>query len=618
MSAAVSGLRVTQSGIEVIARNIANAETPGYTRKSTSQSTSIRGFEATGVTEGELLRDVDEFLQIQVRDANSELSGLDIKEQFLNRVDQLFGTPGDTNALDTLFNEFSESLQTLITAPEETIRREDFIGKSQILTQQLRTLTNGVQDLRQLAEDSLLDSVNELNDALVQLDQVNAQLAISANAPADLLDERDKFIDRISQFLEITARYDSLGRASVFTKTGNALLEGAPSNLEFDQKGDINANALYDTDPNERGVGTIIVRTGSGFAIDLLANDVLNSGYVGELVNLRDNILVETQAQLDELAHSLALTFSNKSVTSTAATAGAGATLQSGFDIDLTGIQPGDVVNLTYTVNSGPTVQNYSIIRVDDASQLPLSNDVTPDPNDIVLGVSFAGGVGGAATALNTALGTSITVSNPSGNILRILDDVAGTNATNVDALSATLTTTATQGDGTQLPLFTDATSLGLAYSNGFEGGPQKRGFAGRIVVNPSVVDDNELLVRYTATTPIGSPDRAQELYTRLTENTFTFSPASGVGQTARPVSTTVGAFTQRIISLQTAQADLARREKSSQEVVTFSLSDRYDQSIAVDVNEELSLLITLQNAFAANARVITVASELLDTLLRT
>lgn len=611
LNTSVTGLKATEAGLELIARNLANAETPGYTRKTLSQSTSIRGFEATGVSVDDVLRDVDEFLQIQVRNSNSVLAGLDIKEQFLSRVDQLFGTPGNSNALDTLFNEFSESLQTLITGPEDLIRREDFLGKSQILTQQLRTLTEGVQDLRQLAEDSLQDSVNELNDSLEQLAKVNEQLSVAGNQPADLLDERDKFIDRIAQFLEVSTRFDSLGRASVFTRTGNALLEGSPSVLEFDQKGDVNATALYNTDENLRGVGTVILRTGSGFAIDLLGNDVLNSGQIGELVNLRDNILVETQAQLDELAHGLALTFSNKSVTSTAAVAGA----QTGFDIDLTGIQPGDVVSLTTTVNAGPTTQTYSIIRVDDATQLPLSNDVTPDPNDIVIGVSFAGGVGAAATTLNTALGANITVSNPAGNTLRILDDGAA-NATNIDALSATLTTTVTQNDGTQLPLFTDVQSLGLAYSNSLDGGPQKLGFAGRIVVNPAVIDDSEFLVRSTPTTPIGDPDRPQELYRRLSENLFTFSPASGIGQAGGPVSTTLAGFTQRVVSLQTAQADLARRELASQEVVTFALTDRFQESVAVDVNEELSQLITLQNAFAANAQVIQVASDLLQTLL--
>ncbi|MEM7618982.1 MAG: flagellar hook-associated protein FlgK [Pseudomonadota bacterium] len=612
LNTAVTGLNVAETGIELIARNLANAETPGYTRKTLSQSVALRGSEATGVTVDAILRDVDSFLQTQVRNSNSVLSGLEVKEQFLTRVDQLFGTPGNSNALDTIFNDFSASLQTLITAPEDTVRREDLIGKAQTLSQQLRTLTEGVQDLRQLAEDSLFSAVNDLNDSLNQLDELNDQLAAEANSPPDLLDQRDRFIGEIGQYLEITTQIDSLGRATVFTKTGESLLQASPTVLEFDQKGDINATALYSTTDADRGVGTIVLRTASGLTIDLLASDSLDSGRIGELVNLRDTVLVETQAQLDEIAHSLALTFSNKSVTSTAAVVGA----QTGFDIDLTGIQSGDVISLTATVNAGPTTTNYSIIRVDDATQLPLSNDVTPDPNDVVIGVSFAAGVGGAATTLNTALGTSITVSNPSGNVLRIIDDGA-TNATDIDALSAVLTTTATQDDGTQVPLFTDVTSLALPYSNSLDGGSQKLGFAGRIEVNPNIVNDNELLVRSTATSSIGDPDRPAELYQRLSENLFTFSPSSGIGQTDGPVSTTIAEFTQRVVNLQTSQAEIAQREFQSQSLVTSSLNDRYSQSVSVDVNQELTLLITLQNSFSANARVITVASELLDTLLR-
>ena len=614
LQSAQSGMTASQSGLELVAKNIANAETDGYTKKSQVLVNEVLGEVGGGVRELDPTRQVDEFLQKELRNATSIFSATEITQQFLDRLDALLGTPGETNALDTILNEFSQSLQTLISAPEDAIRRDEVIADAEILAGQLSTLSNGVQDLRQLAEDSLADSVGEINNALEQLDRINQLFdGAGGRTPANLLDERDKFINRVAQFLEINVTEAGNGRVSIFTKNGTSLLENTASTLDFDQKGIVNAYALYNTDSSLRGVGTIFVRNSAGFTIDLIQNGAIQSGHVGALITLRDETLVQAQAQLDELAHSLATVFSNKSVTSTAAASGA----QTGFDIDLTGILAGNEINLTYTDTTGPTEHQVTIIRVDDSTKLPLANTVTANPNDTVIGIDFSGGFSAAATAINTALGANLTASNPSGNVLRILDDGAG-GLTNVDALSATITATASQDDGLQIPLFTDAQNGGSTYSGSLDALGQKLGYSSRIIVNPDIVNNDELLIRHTTSplTPIGAPDRPQELYNRLADTTFTFHPDSGIGKSANPVTLTVTDFAQRIIIDMTAAADFARSSHASQEIVTTSLQDRFDESVDVDVDLELTNLITLQNAFAANARVIQTVQTMMQLLL--
>ncbi len=611
-----SGLTVTQNGLELISRNIANADTPGYTKKSQNLRNEVLGFSSGGVRELDPTRVIDTFLQKQLRDSNSLHSATDIKEQFLNRVDALIGTPGETNAVDSLLNDFTQKLQTLMTAPEDAIRRGEVITSAEVLASQFFSISEGIQDLRQLAEDSLSDSIAEINDALSQLDQINQTLdAAAGRAPVDVLDERDKFLDRIAQFLEIQITTADTGRVGVFTKGGNALLEGNARTLDFDQKGAVNAYALYDTDPSLRGVGTIFVRNSTGYAIDLIANGAIKSGHIGALIELRDETLVDVQTQLDELAHGLATSFSNKDITSTAAVSGA----QAGFDIDLTGILAGNVVTLNYTDTAGPTENEISIIRVDDATVLPLADTVTANPNDTVIGIDFSGGFAAAVTAINTALGANLTASNPSGNVLRILDDGGG-GLTDVDGLSAVITATAVQDDGLQLPLFTDAQSVGLAYSNSLDGVGQKLGFASRLAVNYQLRGDNELLVRHT-TSPavgIGSPDRPQELFRRLNDTKITFHPDSGIGKTDSPAIMSVGDFMQKVVSTITSKAEFTRRENASQTVITVSLQDRYDATVGVDVDQEITQLIALQNAFSANARVVQAIQEMMQLLIQT
>jgi len=612
-----TGLRATQSGLEVIARNIANAGTEGYTRKSLNQQSLVSGGQGFGVLTTEITREIDEFLQFQLRKETTNFAALDIRQKFLDRIDQLFGIPGEANALDTIVNNFTESLQELSTSPESFTVREGVIGNSQVLAQQLRSLSDEVQSLRQLAEDSLNDAVAEVNDALKQLGKLNLQIVQAGGTPsADLLDERDKLVNRVAVMLDIRVEADPNGAVSIFTTGGNALLQGTPVTLLFDEHSDIKAESQYNQDPLLRGVGTISLLDDTGFAIDLIRNGNLKTGRIGALLELRDQTLVETQAQLDELAHGLALALSTRTEPSVAATAGA----QAGFDIDLAGFQQGDIITLDYTDNSGfiPVQRTVSIIRVDNASQLPLDNDVTPDPNDTVIGVSFVGGVAAAAAALNAALGANIDVSTTGVNVLRILDDGAG-GLTNIDGLSARITSTELQDEGLQLPLFIDAGNSPTAYTANFEGGSQKLGFAGRIDVNTQILANNELLVRYSSSpeTPIGAQERPAELLARLTEINFEFSPTSGIGPSTSPFNGSITSFAQRVVSFQAGQADRAASEKASQALVKTSLEDRYERAAGVDVDAELANLITLQNAFAANARVMQTVNDLMQVLLR-
>lgn len=615
LATANSGLRVTQQGLNVVARNIANADAPGYTRKSLGQTQQTADTLGLGAKSIGVTRSVNAYLQTQIRAATSDFAAADVRAQFLSQIDSMFGAPGAQNGLDTILSQFQQSLQALSISPDSFAAREAVVTDAEVLAQSLRQLSGEVQQLRQLAEDSIAQSVDVINDSLRQLARINQQLGlISASEvpPADLLDERDKFLDLIAEQLDIRVTETAGGGVSVFTASGNALLQGESVTLSFDHHGDIRATSLYDTDPSLRGVGTVTLHATNGYGIDLINNGVLASGRIGALFELRDQTLTQTQAQLDELAHALALTFSRKSVDGVAVSDGA----QSGFEIDTSGLLPGNAITLTYTATPPGTARTVTIVRVDDPSKLPLADSVTADPTDSVLGVDFSGGPAAAAAAIQAALGPGFTVSNPGGSLLRILDDGAGAT-TDVDGLSAVVTASASQDDGLQLPVFVDVG--GRDYSASLDVRDQKIGFAGRISINAALQQNNELLVRYASSpaTPLGDAARPLDLLARLAENEFTFSPASGIGRGDGPYRGSVVGFAGRVINFQSTQADQAARQKSSRDIVLTGLQERFDRESGVDIDQELSQLITLQNAFAANARVIQVANELMRLLFQ-
>lgn len=614
LSIANSGLGITEQSLSVVARNVANADSPGYTSKRMAQENIVSGNGSLGVRGLDVQRTVNKFVQSQLRSETSALGDVSVRNDFFMRIDQLFGDPGSGVSLDAVVNRFAQSLQEMTALSDDFSVRQAVVGDAQLLAQQLQQLSSDVQSLRQLAEDSIAVSVEEVNEALSQLSKINLNLG-TGNGGADLLDERDKFIDKIAEHLDIRINEGPSGAVSIFTQSGNALLEGLPVQLVFDQRGNIGPQSLYNTDPAESGVGTISLRSDNGFAIDLIRNGILDSGRIGGLLELRDETLVELQSQLDELAHSLAFSFSSKTVEGTAVAGGP----PDGFDVETNALLSGNTISLDYT--QGGNSGTVTIVRVEDPSILPLSNDATSNPNDLVIGVSFSGGVGAAATALNTAfgnLGLALTASNPAGTTLRIVDD-GGAATSDVNGLNATVTSTSVQDDGTQLPLFIDGGQSTTAYSGSLDFGGQKLGFAARITVNTQVVANNELLVRYASSpeTPLGDTARAQELYNRLTSDPFGFSPSSGIGTAQSPFRGSIVDFAGRIVTLQTGRAEQTARELSAQDTVVTALQERFSADTAVDINTELTLLINLQNAYAANARIVQVVDELFNILFQ-
>lgn len=616
LKTANSGLTVTQTSIDVVAKNIANAGTDGYTRKLTTQDNQQAGTEGIGARISGVYREVDKFVQEQLFIEESRLAFSSELANYLGKVDQLFGAPGGAGALDTKLNDFSLALQDLATQPESHAARAAVVAQAEGLASGLRQLNDGVQNLRQLAEDSIADGVADLNNLFNRLAEVNGQIA-NASAlgagVADLQDQRDLLVNKIGEYVEVTVREDEVGRAALYSRSGNVLVETEAVQLTFDRNGGINASALYSTDEAERGVGTVKLTGGAGYEIDLISNGILDTGKLGALVELRDTILPEAQRQIDDLAHGLMLAMSNYDVAGDAVTAGAA----TGFDIDISDVQPGNVIHLEYTDNTGPTTHNISIMRVDDASVLPLSDEATSDPNDTVIGVDFSGGDAAIAAALNTALGGDIAVSSPSAGVIRILDDGAVGNS-DINSLSATVTAVNVQDQGLGFPLFHDIGN-NQPYMGAVDGGYTKTGLAGRIVINSQISNNPELLVKYATSpeTAIGDNARPLALIERLTQTKVQFSGDSGIGTKAAPFNGTVLDFAQNVITFQTSQAERAELNVASQEAVTNSLREKYESDTGVNIDEELASLIALQQAFAANARVMSVTGELMDILIQ-
>jgi flagellar hook-associated protein 1 FlgK len=611
LATSVSGLRITQSSLALVASNVANAETPGYVRKTAAQVTTAAGANGVSVRIASINRELDQYVQRQLR---AEVSGgayANMRADYYARIQSIFGEPGANSTLETAFNNFTTALQALSTNPDSATSRTTVLNMAQVLTQQLNSMSNSIQSLRSDAELGLSDAVARANNAMQQVAAINQQLSGNTSkdaASATLMDQRDAYIDELAHLMDIRVIETDNNQINIFTSSGIQLVGVQAALLGFDAQGTVTAEAKWDADPAKRTLGTLTLTSSTGSPMDLIANKAIRSGEIAAYMELRDDILVQAQSQLDQIAAAMASSLSAVAMP-TAAVAGP----PSGFDIDTTGMLAGNVINVTYTDVMSGQQRKVSIVRVDDASALPLSNDATTDPNDEVIGVDFSGGLAAVATALTNHFNGQIVFSNPAGATLRVVDDGAA-NTSNVDAASGVRTLTAFNSGNAALPFFTDA---GLPFSGAITSlGPQSLGFAGRISVNSALLADPSNLVVYQAGTESGDATRPNFIYDKMVNASLTYSPSAGIGSQNNPYSGSLTSYMRQVIGFQGAMAENAINLAEGQQVVVNALQERFAEGAAVNIDVEMAHLLNLQTAYGANARVMSTVKDMMEALM--
>jgi len=619
LAIAMSGLRATQASISLVGSNVANAETPGYVRKTVIQVAGTNGDYGSSVLLNGVDRQLDQYLQTQLRTETSGAAYADIRSTFLANLQNVYGNPAETGTIEDSFNKLLTAFQGLSTSPDSQSARISAVAAAQTMAQTLNATTQGIQNLRANAEMGINDSITTANNAMAQIAFINNQLQSSGKtdaATASLLDQRDQYITQLSSLMDVRTVVNDLNQVTVFTNSGVQLVGTEAARLSFNPQGTVTPNTLYNVDPTKSNVGTISINFPHGGSYDLVATNSIRSGKIAAYLELRDNTLVKAQAQIDQFAASMSSALSDKTTAGTAAPASV--LPQAGYDLDLTGLQSGNVVRVTYKDNTTGITHNLSIVRVDDPSVLPLSNTSTLDPNDEVLGINFAGGMASVVTQLNAALGASadLQFSNPSGSTLRVLDDGAP-NRSDVLAASVTTTMSSLTSGNAQLPLFTD--NGGLFTGALTASGSQQTGLAGRISVNLGLLGDPSRTVVFSTSplTPAGDTTRSDFVLTQLQSGTYRYSPQTGIGTTGAPFTGTLVNFAKQFISQQGEAATAAKQLADGQSVVLNTLQKKVTDASGVNIDDEMAHLLALQNAYSANARVMSSIKQMYDTLIQ-
>jgi flagellar hook-associated protein 1 len=615
LASAVSGLRANQAALSITSANVANANTPGYIAESPNQIEVPSGGPGSSVQITGVTRELDTFIQGQLR---TEIGGGGFADQtanILGQLQSLYGTPGSVGTLETAFNNLTSAVQAISTSSTGLSAQTTALAAAQGLAQQLNTTSQGIQTLRSNAEQDIGTSAAQANTDLNQIAAINSKLqSLDPNDPsaASLEDQRDSAINDLAKLVDVKVSNSGNNQVNIFTTTGIQLVgSGLASQFSFTSPGTLTPTSLYNADPTKSGVGSLTIRLPNGANIDVVANNVISSGQIAADLKLRDQTLVQAQTQVDQLAAKLASSLSDQTTAGTAVTSGT----QTGFNLNVANLQPGNTINLTYTDNTTGTQQQVSIVRVDDPSALPLPSPPGVSPR--VIGINFSGGLASAVAQLNAALGPNNLQFSipppPASNTLQVTNDL--TAGATVTAASVTSTVSSLTSGSPQLPLFTDAGSL---YTGAITGsGSQSTGLAERITVNQALLNNpaNLTVFNNSPPTPAGDTTRSDFIFSQLTTGTFTYPPQTGLGSSTAPFSGTIGSYLQQFLSLQANTASSATQLQQGQDVVVSTLQQKFDSTSKVNIDTEMSNLIALQNSYAANAHVMSVIQSMMTTL---
>ncbi|MBF0392530.1 MAG: flagellar hook-associated protein FlgK [Alphaproteobacteria bacterium] len=293
LNAALSGLLTAQKGLEVASHNIANVNTVGYTRKTFNPESRVLGGIGVGVQVGAITRDVDRGLIKDMQRQYGVVGKLDIQDEYFQRMQDIFGRPGDNTSISHTISRVAAEFETLAADPSKSTQQVKAISTATEMTTQLNQMSEQVQTLRLEADRELETAIGTINELLTAISDLNDKIVRDGTlktGTADLEDKRDQALLELSEYLDIQYFERSDGSMTVFTSQGATLVMSQALTVEHSAAVSVDAS-------QSEAAGSFDGLTANG--IDF--TDSLVSGKLKGLLELRDNILPDLQAQIDQL-----------------------------------------------------------------------------------------------------------------------------------------------------------------------------------------------------------------------------------------------------------------------------------------------------------------------------
>lgn len=295
MDNSLSALFAAQAGLATTGHNIANANTPGFSRQEvlfTARKPSIMAYGAIGrgVEIQGVRRMQDEFLVNNLRIQNSRLEDFKQTDSALAEIEAMLGSV-DNDHLGNSLSKFFGAWNALAQPPINPSLKQSVVETAKGLVADMHAMNDSLDDLAAQINVSIQNEITNLNGMLNQVGEMNKQImgAETNGEPAnDLRDQRDLLITQISRIAEVSVLEREDGTKDVIL-AGRTMV-ARDSVTEF--------TSSYRKDEN--GAYQMVILTQ-----DTLQDVQLSSGRLQGLLNSRDIQVEGVRTRLDDVAKKL-------------------------------------------------------------------------------------------------------------------------------------------------------------------------------------------------------------------------------------------------------------------------------------------------------------------------
>ena len=234
-----SGMHASRRALEVIANNIANANTPGYKRQQlillegnprTNQfanEANLATFTGTGVHVAGIRRMQDAYLDNRIAEATHSGARWNITRDTLQSVQALFAEPG-TNGVSNLLDQFWNKWSQLASTPDSVPARADVLTASGTLADRVKEIYSNLRTMQQQLDVTVRNRVEEINRIAADIAEVNEKIVaieIGGAAPNELLNRREELVEQLSKIVSVRT-YGQSGGDFMLSVNGVTMVQG--------------------------------------------------------------------------------------------------------------------------------------------------------------------------------------------------------------------------------------------------------------------------------------------------------------------------------------------------------------------------------------------------------
>ncbi len=500
----VRSLQANQAALQTTGNNIANVNTPGYSRQSVVVQTvqgqyTGGGFIGAGVDISTVQRQHSEFLTRQAASSSSVAASDTQRLAQLKQLEDVFqgGDAGLGSAISDMMNAFSD----VANAPTDLSARAVVLTRVDEATARIRTAESRMTDLRRGVGSELASAVASVNSLAARISKVNQEIARtngSGQAPNDLLDKRDQLIKDLNGYVQTTSVAADDGTVSIFLASSQPLVLGnsvRPVALGNDTFGD----------PSK-----VKLTLAQGSTTTVLEEATLGGGKLAGLLRFQNSDLQAAGQLLGRLALAI----------------GTAVNEQHRLGLDLKGAAGGELIRMGPIPDGRPASSNTGDATVAMAVQtIPSSGASSLQASDYQ--IDFTGSSAGSVTRLSDGLVTEFS-----------------TTPIKIDGLELTITGTAAQGDSFLLkPFSAVAATIATAFAS-----PGALAASSPVAARAGSSNLGTLVLGILATRSVPAPDAvtltftASGTYTRSDTGATTYPYTAGQAIEYSPATSTTSA----------------------------------------------------------------------------